>query len=77
MDENTQPAFIDMTLSPNNAKEKGYRYVDDVLYDMKTMHAYMIEVKDLINNEGYKLGRPSKSYMETYYGLYEPVTKEK
>jgi hypothetical protein len=65
--------LVDMTLTPENAISRGYKYLDDVEY-----HAFI--KSDSINNllqfakdNGFKLGIPSpRNDFENFYGLYAP-----
>lgn len=63
--------IIDLTLSSQTARKRGYEYIDDVFYDgAKTLE----EIIELLSEHGYKLGKPSKqSLTDSYYGFYAPI----
>ena len=57
-------------LSPQDAKENGYVYVDDIIYNVLEPNT---DVIDLIQEHGYKLGLAQQgSELESYFGLYMP-----
>lgn len=71
------PSTIDPTLTPKNAKQKGYEYIDDIIYSEYMSQAATKHILKLINQHGYKLGAPSVSKESNIYrGLYMPI-KEK
>lgn len=75
-----EPGIInafDPTLNPKNAGQKGYKYIDDIIYNESNPNASTKDILELINEHGHKLGSPSESKeINIYYGLYMPI-KEK
>lgn len=68
--------FIDLNLTPKNATEKGYKYIDDIIYDITKPTDTIKDIFVLINQHGYKLGSPSESKeINIYFGLYMPIEK--
>lgn len=60
-----------INLTPQNAEESGYHYIDDIFYDPDVINE---EITDLINKYNYKLGKPSKkNNFESYVGIYAPI----
>lgn len=69
--------IVDMTLTPENAPRKGYRYVDDVLYDVFALSDSLKDILQLAMDNGFKLGIPSpRNDFEFFYGLYAPQKRE-
>ncbi len=65
------PSDVDLTLTPQNAEEKGYEYIDDVIYDKYNPNESVKDILDLINQHGHKLGKPSaQNDMGSYFGFY-------
>lgn len=63
--------IVDMTLTPENAHRRGYRYVDDVLYEVFALSDSINDILQLAKADGYKLGIPSPhNDFELFYGLY-------
>lgn len=70
--------IVDMTLNPENAPRRGYKYVDDVLYDVFAISDSINDILQLAKDNGYKLGIPSPhNDFDFFYGLYAPQKREK
>ena len=68
--------MFDLSLTPENAKKRGYEYIDDVIYSIFAMHNSLPDILKLVHQHGYKLGTPSrKNNFESFYGLYAPIKK--
>lgn len=72
MGNNILSSLIDWTLTPQNALNRGYRFIDDMFYDSQTP---LPEVITLVKEERCKLGSPhSKTYDDPCCcGLYTPL----
>ena len=69
--------IVDMTLTPENAHRRGYKYVDDVLYDVFAMCDSINDILTMSKADGFKLGIPSPhNDFDFFYGLYAPQKKE-
>lgn len=68
---NNTKNFIDLSLTPKNTHQRGYKYIDDIIYNEQNPNE---DILNLIHKYGYRLGSPSQS-KETniYYGLYMPI----
>jgi hypothetical protein len=62
--------LIDLNLNVKNAKERGFEYVGDVIYEEEK---FMREIKELLINEGYRLGRAGFDDDSECYGIYRPI----
>lgn len=68
---------LDLTLNPKNATQKGYKYIDDIIYDEYILPDSLKEILELIDQHGYKLGAPYISKESNiYHGLYMPIVKK-
>jgi hypothetical protein len=68
--------IVDSTLTPQNAKERGYEYIDDVFYNVYSLNDAFYDILKLIKENGYKLGTPShQNDFEFFYGLYAPIRR--
>lgn len=72
MDDKKLATIIDPTLTPQNAKAKGYEYIDDVIYDEQDSGKGLREVMELVKNFNCKLGESTHGNMDSYFGLYIP-----
>lgn len=57
------------TLTPNNASEKGYVYIDDIIYNILNPNK---DILDLITRDGYKLGMSAENDETSFFGFYMP-----
>lgn len=65
--------IFDMSLTPTNAKRRGFVYIKDINYDLYSLNKSLDKVIKLVYENGYKLGTPSREYnFATFYGLYAP-----
>lgn len=61
-------------LTPSHAKEYGYEYKKDVIYNILTPDEKMIKE---ISSAGYKLGiSAQEDTTEAFFGLYAPLSKK-
>lgn len=68
-------AVFDLSLTPENAAARGYKYIDDVIYNVFALNGAIIDILKLVKEKGYKLGTPSRqNEFEAFYGLYAPIT---
>jgi len=68
---------IDDSLTPENARSRGYEWEGNVAYDREAPLAEMQEIIELVDKEGYKLGHPlSKIASGILYGLYKSLQAE-
>jgi hypothetical protein len=68
---------IDTTITPENAKSKGYKLVLDIICDRRSPNNISKDLLDLITNEKCKLGKPARSEeAESFYGLYIPTRNQ-
>jgi len=68
------PDFIDDNLTPENAKENGYTYVDEVIYDREAPVEAMQDIIDMVEKEGFKLGTSARrDDPSPFSGLYVPL----
>lgn len=66
--------YIDTSLTPKNAQLKGYVYIGDIIYDINMPNNALIDILELINKNGYKLGTPAQAnQIDPYFGLYKPL----
>ena len=58
-------------LTPHDARENGYVYVDDIIYHiLQPQH----DILELIQDHGYKLGLGIQGdEVDSYFGLYMPI----
>jgi hypothetical protein len=62
---------IDVTLTPENAKERGYMWLYDIFDGMMQDPIIQSMVGD-----GYKLGKASNTSYVVAAGLYQPLTAQ-
>lgn len=60
--------IIDQTLTPENATQIGYEWIQDVIYDPEAPAGVMSEIEELVES-GHKLGQPASS-AQNFVGLY-------
>ena len=66
--------IFDPSLTPLNATEKGYEYIDDVIYDQLNPSETMIDILAFIREFHCKLGTPENTILgEQFFGLYIPT----
>jgi hypothetical protein len=69
-------AIFDLSLTPENARKRGFKYIDDIIYDIFALNNSLSDILKLIHTNGYKLGVPSRRNNFTpFYGLYAPEDK--
>lgn len=65
--------LFDPSLTPQNAKEKGYKYIDDVIYDLINPNEAMGDIVAFLREFNGKLGSPLGTVTDSsYFGLYLP-----
>lgn len=68
--------IFDLSLTPENAKKRGYRYIDDIIYKVFPLSYALDDILKLVHEDGYKLGKPSSiNDFDLFYGLYAPLEK--
>lgn len=73
MEDKKLTNIIDSTLTPQNACEKGYVYIDDVIYNVIAPSAAMSDILQFITTYQCKLGTPAQGNpCGPFYGLYIP-----
>lgn len=65
-------APIDLSLTPENAAERGYTWLYDIFDGMLQDPL----IKSLVDDDGYKLGQASQTNYVVAAGVYEPVRKQ-
>ncbi len=55
--------FFEPSLTPHNAYERGYKYIDDVIYDQNNPSDAMREILEFVQAEHCKLGVPGKPHL--------------
>ena len=68
----SQIILFDPSLTPRNAKGKGYDYIDDVIYDFLNPSEAMIDILEFARQFQGKLGTPSNATLNQSFGLYVP-----
>ena len=58
--------IIDSSLNPDNAFEKGYRYINDI----PNLYQSLLELLEYAEKQGYKLGTAEGVDGERHLGLY-------
>ena len=68
------PDLIDDSLTPENAKEKGYEYVGESIYQTDAPYDAMKDIIDMVENQGMKLGTSVHTFGgENFCGIYNPL----
>jgi len=76
MQQNKKQSIFEPALTPYNAGEKGYFYIDDIIYDLLNPNETMMDMLHFINEFQWKLGTPKEDMsMEPYFGLYIPLKR--
>lgn len=67
---------VDQTLTPENAKRRGYILWQDYIYDPSAPEGVNIDIEKLVKT-GWKLGKPAlpDSEQNCGVGLYKPISK--
>jgi hypothetical protein len=65
---------VDWSLTPSNAKERGYLWYRDGIYDSEAPPEVNKDLEELIS-EGWKLGEPALTELKENcgVGLYKPL----
>ena len=66
-------SLFDPSLTPQNAKEKGFKYIDDVIYDFLNPSDSIKDILEFSREFHCKLGTPTSTYLDTFFGLYMPA----
>jgi hypothetical protein len=64
---------IDEALTPENAADKGFLYMNNVY----NPSSGILEIIELAKRKGYKFGNPKQNDPNLFLGLYKPVKKIK
>jgi len=66
-------SFFEPTLTPTNTKNRGYMYIDDVIYDQLNPSESMQDFLEFIRQFSCKLGTPAHDTTDdSFFGLYMP-----
>ncbi len=65
---------IDQSLTPENASQFGYEWIQDVIYDPEAPQGAMSDIEELVES-GHKLGQ-SVSSAQNFAGLYKKIVVE-
>jgi len=68
--------LFDPSLTPYNARQKGYNYIDDVIYDLLNPDDAMKDIFELSRQFHCKLGTPNTNSLDFYFGLYLPIQQK-
>ena len=70
-------SLFDLSLTPHNARAKGYEYIDDVIYEVESPDETMLDILTFLREFHGKLG-VSRGGMsgDSFFGLYLPKTEE-
>lgn len=66
---------FDLSLTPENAQSRGYKYIEDIIYNILVPAEVKKDILRLIYENGFKLGHPTQLH-KPYYGLYAPLNKK-
>lgn len=67
------PDLIDESLTPENAKEKGYEYVGESIYQADAPYDAMKDIIEMVEKEGVKLGCSIHNRNAGFCGIYKPL----
>ena len=71
---NEKQFVIDKKLNKNNAKEKGYEWVIDMIYDPEKINQMVIEDFLGVYKNGYAFGMSASiDHNDRYVGIYKKV----
>lgn len=65
--------LFDPSLTPQNAKGKGYDYLNDVIYDLLNPTVAMVDILEFSRKFHCKLGTPSSTTLDSHFGFYMPT----
>lgn len=65
---------IDWTLKPENAKNRGYEWISDCIYDAEAPEEMMRDIFEM-KHEGYLFGEPANinTIRNGFVGVYKPI----
>ena len=66
-------SLFDPSLTPGNAREKGYKYIDDIFYDFFNKNESIKDIIVFLHEFDGKLGASANINMDSYFGLYLPL----
>jgi len=75
VNKTTKGNLFDPSLTPCNAQQKGFKYIDDVIYDFINPSEAIIEVLKFCREFHCKLGTPTSTYPNNFFGLYMPLNQ--
>jgi len=64
--------LFDPSLTPHNARGKGYEFIDDIIYDLVNPNETIKDILEFLREFDGKLGTPSRTDLDSYFGLYVP-----
>lgn len=68
----SQNTLFEPSLTLRNANEKGYHYIDDVIYDFINPSETMNDILEFLREFQGKLGTPANQKITHYFGLFVP-----
>lgn len=68
----TKSTLFDPSLTPHNARKRGYEYIDDIIYDLVNPNETIKDILEFLREFQGKLGTPSRNDLDSYFGLYVP-----
>lgn len=75
MNPTSLPSLFDPSLTPQNALEKGFRYIDDVIYDFLNPSEAIKDILEFAREFHCKLGAPTNTNVDNFFGLYMPISQ--
>ncbi|HVZ12733.1 MAG TPA: hypothetical protein VG965_06920 [Patescibacteria group bacterium] len=67
------PDLKDNSLTPENAEERGYKYIGEVIYQMDAPYETMKEVIEMVDKDKFKLGCSLHNPDTEFCGIYESI----
>jgi len=71
--KNETSSFFDPSLTPENAKKKGYTYIHDIFYDFLNPTSTMIDILEFSKKFNCKIGMPENITLILHFGFYMPI----
>lgn len=71
--QTTELPLFEPALTPRNAKEKGYNFIDDIIFDLINQSEAMKDIFEFIRKFHCKLGVPANTTLDHCFGLYIPI----
>ena len=70
---NNDSSFFDPSLMPQNAKKKGYSYINDIWYDFLNPTTTMLDILEFSKKFHCKIGMPENITSDLNFGFYIPI----